>query len=866
MQGSKKPPTSEVVESSKSDWRSERNTSPPSPLPRRDDRAEPDDDESTNSSRVDVVNVDGGGGRDSAASGMVSLRRELAKLHQQAAAVEKSLEDQRRDRSDSLDRLERATERVLFLESRLTSAEAETALLRKTHDGSLAELQALRAERDDLALAVEGAKASTADLGKLNDELLKARQESARALDDAKRFKIDAEKAREALNVAEGDAAMVGEQASKIRAEASKGAEELTKLRAEIAKSTSKGAEELTNARGEATRAGEELTKAREDAAKASEELTKARGEAAKAGEELTKAGEELTKAREELGKASEALTKASGELTEARAEAATTADELAKLREEIARAKEDNTRDRATARDRIDLIERALDDARAATARTESELEAARSNEERLGRQLEVALEAASQAESRASTTSMAHAALDLSVRRLREEIAGAFARVGHAGATHASAQIISIPQEMFEPSPDPVSSASGRVALRMPSDPPSADAHAEEEAASSPASQSVPPPDSASVAAAPEPPPAQGSMPPPTYASVPPQIHASSGSVAPPAKQTMPPPSQHNSMVAAARGWGGGRSSSPPPALAAQGSVPPGEHGSMPPTTRGSKLPIPMGSVPPAARGSVPPAARGSSPPSARGSVAPTAEELVLQARARQELLAKLVDPNHAEEAAIELPQRPEWLRGAPPPALIAALSNVDYNADGAMFDLARAWEREPLCHGLLGALRSESEPRLREHAAWLLKHLAAPSSWKSLAELAKSNEETVQLRRWLLEGLDRMAAGRAIGWVELGDVVTAVARHPDASLRDGVVGILLSLERSEEKRRLLLDILRTDDDEVVLASAVNALASVLPMELDPSVITRLLEHPSARVQRSVHDLVERAKHEKG
>ena len=52
--------------------------------------------------------------------------------------------------------------------------------------------------------------------------------------------------------------------------------------------------------------------------------------------------------------------------------------------------------------------------------------------------------------------------------------------------------------------------------------------------------------------------------------------------------------------------------------------------------------------------------------------------------------------------------------------------------------------------------------------------------------------------------------------------------------------------------------------NDGEVVLASAVHALASVLPIELDPAVIERLLGHPSARVQRSVRDLVERAKRE--
>ena len=50
-----------------------------------------------------------------------------------------------------------------------------------------------------------------------------------------------------------------------------------------------------------------------------------------------------------------------------------------------------------------------------------------------------------------------------------------------------------------------------------------------------------------------------------------------------------------------------------------------------------------------------------------------------------------------------------------------------------------------------------------------------------------------------------------------------------------------------------------------EVALtAIAVEALASVLPIELDPVVVERLLGHPSARVQRSVRDLVERAKKE--
>ncbi|MEA2748425.1 MAG: hypothetical protein QOI41_2568 [Myxococcales bacterium] len=854
MQGSKKPPTSEVVEASKPDRRSERNTNPPTSM-RRDDRAEPDDDD-VSTGRIDVVNVDGGRA-DSAATGMITLRRELAKLHQQAAAVEKSLEDQRRDRSDSLDRLERATERVMMLEAKLAGFETETSSLRNMHEASLADLQTVRAERDDLARAVEAAKSATSELGRLKDEvvelrkkadeaagaggaLAKQKEATAQALAEAAQARAEAEKWRRALDVAEGDAAMVGDQASKIRAEA-------TQIRADA----DKAREEIVKARAE-------LETERADAAKARDGLLKARDEAAKARDELAKKSAEVAKAHAESAKKSE--------------EAAKTAEELAKVAGELTRAKEDNLRDRATARDRIDLMESALDDARAANTRTESQLEAARENEERLGRQLEAALARATRAESQASAMTTAHAALDNSVRRLREEVAAAFARVVQDGAPHgappaaAESPIFSIPPEMVEsvppdPSspppmgPPPLPSHAARNLSASPVAAPSAsvvEAGEESAVASSPVSKSVPPP-----APSPSIQPPRASVAPPTYASVPPQIHES---VAPARGASSPPPAAR----ADDRGSvpPGARITSPPPPTHA--SVPPAARGSIPPPTRVSDSP-PSSDLPPADGWS----SSDSSPPTRRPGSAmppPYTEALDLTSKARQELLAKLVDPDFAEAAAAELRTHPEWLRSVPPPALVAALSSVDYDVEGAIFDLARAWDREPLCHSLIASMRSESDVRAREHSAWLLKHLAAPSSWKAIADLARSDDEPVQLRRWLLEALDRLAAGRAIGWRELGDVVTAVARHPDSSLRDGVVGILVSLDRSDEKRRLLLDILRADDDEIVLASAVNALASVLPMELDPGLVDRLLGHPSPRVQRSVRDLIERARQAKG
>jgi hypothetical protein len=148
------------------------------------------------------------------------------------------------------------------------------------------------------------------------------------------------------------------------------------------------------------------------------------------------------------------------------------------------------------------------------------------------------------------------------------------------------------------------------------------------------------------------------------------------------------------------------------------------------------------------------------------------------------------------------------------------------------------------------------------VREHGAWLLKHLAAPTAWKALADLARSEEEPMGSRRWLLEALERLAATKTIGWRELGDLVTILSRHEDASLREGAIGILQLLERSDEKKRVLVEVLEKDDDEGVLSAAVHALVSILPMQLEPAIAERLLGHASPRVQKSVKDFIEKAR----
>lgn len=226
------------------------------------------------------------------------------------------------------------------------------------------------------------------------------------------------------------------------------------------------------------------------------------------------------------------------------------------------------------------------------------------------------------------------------------------------------------------------------------------------------------------------------------------------------------------------------------------------------------------------------------------------------------RDELFELLGDPGTARDAAAKLLEHPEWLRGRPPLELLMALTHLDYDVEAPIFEVARSWEREPISRALIAALRDEPEPKLREHGAWLLKHLGAPSSWPALAELVSNETEAASVRRWVLEAIERLVASRSVGWKEVGDLVNLLVRHPDASLRDGVIGVVAALDRSDDKRRVLLEILRTDDDEIVLSSAVHALTSALPIELDPAVAERLLGHPSARVQRSVVDFIERSK----
>lgn len=776
------------------------------PPTRRDPRADPDDEPM--SARIDVVHVDRTRPDpamtvDALTNAALTLRRELARLHQQAAAVERTIEDQRRERNDALERIEAANARVAELERKLAQADAELNNLRRLHDTALEELQKVRSERDDLALAIDGARAASEEMARLRaeiDELRAARDEAQRASS-----KYEAELAE-------------------IRKREQAGAAKISDTEAEVAS---------LQERLERTTA--ELAQARDEAAQAKTEVVRLRQEASAANEAAVQAREEAERERKAAKEQIERLERSLGE-------ARTLEERLAALESDLAKARGEAT----AAKSDLQRLERDLEAARHArdvnlerATMAERETETLRKDVARLQRELETQTAATARAEARAAAAERAKSLVEDGVRQLRDELSSAFARWRtvapsvpppsadanreasqdqRRGTTSfppvmAEARPLSMPAPAAVPVPAPPA-ASPPPPLELDDDwssQPTESTTAAEGAPAESTTRSVPPPQSRSVT------PPRGSIPPAVYPSV-------------------PPPG----------------ASAPPPTVSFA-STPPAAEAEAP-----ADAP-----APPADAAPEPPADADASPSEARPSVRPPEESSVkILSKERDALLEALLDPATSREAAAELRAHPEWLRGRPPLELLTALTELDYDVESPIFELARAWEREPIARALVAALRDEPDTKLREHAAWLLKHLGSPNVLPALADLIGSESETVGVRRWLLEAIERLVTTRAIGWKEIGDLVSNLIYHSDPALRDGVVGIIAALEPCDEKRKLLLEVLRSDNDEIVLSSAVHALVTVLPIDLDPGLAERLLGHPSPRVQRSVRDFIERSR----
>jgi hypothetical protein len=863
---------------------------PPRVVQRRDPRADPDDDESPSPAaswgRVDVVQVErgagggapesdrgaGGAGVDSLTNAALTLRRELAKLHQQAAAVERTIEDQRRERSDALERVDYANSKLQEALDKASQAETELTNVRRLHDAALEDLQKVRGERDDLARAIEMAKSTAEDLARTRSEADSLREAHDEALRAASKYEHELAEIRKR------------EQAGAQKV--SDNEAQLSSLRERLERTTA----ELGQLREESTSEKSEIARLKQDAASATEATAKVREELEHERRTARDQQEKLEKVQAEGRATEEKLAIKEGDLTSARVDAAEARSEVGRLE-----------RDLEAARHARDVnLERA--------SMAERETEGIRKDAERLQRELEAAVANAARAETRAVTAERAKTFVEENVRQLRDEVTTAFARwrtiapsvppdsvppptralpvsqpeprteassssssssssSGSAEASSSSdgsSSTTASSEKTDEPSPatkrqsgsfPPLTAEARPLSMRpQPESSPalSAAAAAVQRATSAPATLQQPPPLELDEDWAVPSPPAGA----PNIPRIPPPPSLEGGSEQSPTSRSVPPPLPNPS-----------RSPPRPPPLpprrgAGAGTIPPVVYPSQPPpagATQTAPPPPPLPSPPPRPPSIRPPAdepsgvhvlrSPGDGPPDG-----PSKE--------RDELFDKLSDPATCRAAAVALRDHPEWLKGRPPLGLLSALTEIDYDVEAPIFELARAWEREAITRALVASMRGEPDAKLREHGAWLLKHLGSPSALPALAELVKNDAEPPAVRRWLLEAIERLVASRSIGWKEVGDLVTTLVRHPDPSLRDGVIGVVAALDRSDEKRRLLIDLLRTDDDEIVLASAVHALASALPIELDTAVTERLLGHPSARVQRSVVDFIERSK----
>jgi hypothetical protein len=212
------------------------------------------------------------------------------------------------------------------------------------------------------------------------------------------------------------------------------------------------------------------------------------------------------------------------------------------------------------------------------------------------------------------------------------------------------------------------------------------------------------------------------------------------------------------------------------------------------------------------------------------------------------RDELFAHLGGPADDETVAA-IRARPEWMQGEPPVSLICGLEAHPFDAERPLFRLARDWERGPMARALWRALKKADTARARAELAWLLKEIPGKDVWALIAEAASDPEESLQVRVFLLDALDRLAFGGAVGWNELGPVIERCRGDSQPAIRERAPGMLMSLPRSDAGTETLLSMLG-DEHPSVLTAALQALHS-LGVRSDDERLLGLASHPRESIR---------------
>lgn len=216
--------------------------------------------------------------------------------------------------------------------------------------------------------------------------------------------------------------------------------------------------------------------------------------------------------------------------------------------------------------------------------------------------------------------------------------------------------------------------------------------------------------------------------------------------------------------------------------------------------------------------------------------------------------EILTIETDCAHIAAAAESLLNSAASLDGPPPRQLISALIECGPATDQSLLNLARAWSRPEMSRAMLDELRGASTPGQKEQAAWLLKTVLASEQSREAIEQVLDKDEDGQVRRWLLEGLERITFGGGLGWNELTEVVSSLAGEPHPALRAGLASLLTALPWRPENAALLEPLLLDENQEVVSA-AVHTLARhrEAAQAVDPEILARLRVHASPIIRES-------------
>jgi hypothetical protein len=191
---------------------------------------------------------------------------------------------------------------------------------------------------------------------------------------------------------------------------------------------------------------------------------------------------------------------------------------------------------------------------------------------------------------------------------------------------------------------------------------------------------------------------------------------------------------------------------------------------------------------------------------------------------------------------------------LDGPPPGRLITALIEGADAVDPTLLNLARAWSRPDMSRAMLDALPAAATPDQKEQIAWLLKTvLAVEHSGEAIGRVLDS-EEQPQVRRWLLEAVERMTFAGALGWDQLLPVVSLLGRERDPALRAGLASLLVALPWRPSNVLLIAPLLLDDNYEVVSAAA-HTLAQHPDdaRKLDTGILDHLRSHGNPMMKAS-------------